>query len=135
MGLFPLEEAIYFFAYRDANGEPLHGSRRYTLTFKAGALPPLHPYGFWSLTMYNDASLLVANPANRYIIRPGASDLSFGADGSLTLYIQTEKPEGAPEANWLPAPAGAFNVALRTYQPQQPIVDRTWFPPGLERAD
>ena len=132
MGLFPLEEAIYFFAYRDVNGDLLDGHRRYTLTFKGGQLPPLHEYGFWSLTMYNDVSLLVANPIDRYIIRPGSSDLSLAPDGSLTLYIQAGRPEGVPEANWLPAPAGAFNVALRTYQPQQPIVDGSWFPPGLE---
>ena len=83
--------------------------------------------------MYNEVSLLVDNPAHRYIIRPGAPGLTYGPDGSLTLYFQAEKPDGAPEANWLPAPAGAFNVALRTYQPQQAIVNGTWFPPGLVR--
>lgn len=85
--------------------------------------------------MYNDVSLLVANPANRYIIRPGASDLERGPDGSLTLYIQAEKPDGVPQGNWLPAPAGAFNVALRTYQPRPAIVGGEWFPPGLARSD
>jgi hypothetical protein len=131
MGIVPLEEAMYFFAYRDGEDRPLHGSRRYTLTFEAGELPPMREYGFWSLTMYNEQSLLVANPANRYIIRPGARDLVFSPDGSLTLYIQAEKPEGVPEGNWLPAPAGPFNVALRTYQPQPAIVSGEWFPPGL----
>jgi hypothetical protein len=135
MGIVPLEEAMYFFAYRDGANHPLHGSHRYTLTFKAGELPPLNEFGFWSLTMYNDVSLLVDNPANRYVIRPGAPGLTYGSDGSLTLYIQAEQPTGAPEANWLPAPAGPFNVALRAYQPQQAIVNGTWFPPGLQRAD
>lgn len=133
MGIVPLEEAMYFFAYRDGENRPLHGSGRYTLTFQAGELPPLNEYGFWSLTMYNDVSLLVDNPANRYIIRPGSSDLRFSPDGSLTLYIQIEKPEGVPDGNWLPAPADAFNVALRVYQPQQAVVAGAWFPPGLRR--
>ena len=135
MGIVPLEEAMYFFAYHDGAHQPLRGSHRYTLTFKAGELPPLHPFGFWSLTMYNDVSLLVANPANRYIIRPGAPGLTYGPDGSLTVYIQTDPPAGVPEGNWLPAPAGAFNVALRAYQPQQPVVDGTWSPPAIERID
>ena len=30
---------------------------------------------------------------------------------------------------------GAFNIALRTYQPQDGIVMGTWFPPAIVRAD
>jgi hypothetical protein len=134
MGLFPLQEAIYFFAYRDGESQTLHGSRRYTLTFKKGELPPLREYGFWSLTMYNDVSLLVENPLNRYILRPDSPGLTTAPDGNLTLHIQHDMPAGVPEGNWLPAPAGAFNVALRTYLPQATIVDGTWFPPAIERV-
>jgi hypothetical protein len=134
MGLFPLEEAIYFFGYRELEGQALHGSRRYTITFGPGELPPLREYGFWSLTMYNEASLLVDNPVNRYILRPDSPGLTFAADGSLTLHLQHDQPEGAPAGNWLPAPAGAFNVALRTYQPQVAIVQGAWFPPAIVRV-
>jgi hypothetical protein len=134
MGIFPLAEAIYFFGYRDADGETLHGSRRYTITFAAGELPPLYEYGFWSLTMYNDVSLLVDNPLNRYALRPKSPGLTFAPDGSLTLLIQREQPQDADAGNWLPAPAGAFNVALRTYQPQAAIVNGQWFPPAIMRV-
>jgi hypothetical protein len=134
MGLFPLEEAIYFFGYRDDDGELLHGSRRYTITFPAGELPPLREYGFWSLTMYNDVSLLVDNPLNRYILRPDSPGLTFAPDGSLTLFIQHTRPDDAPEGNWLPAPTGVFNMALRTYQPQEAIVRGAWFPPAIVRV-
>ena len=134
MGLFPLEEAMYIFAYRDQDGQPLHGSQRYTLTFPKGGLPPLHEYGFWSLTMYNEVSFLADNPINRYILRPDTQGLTYAPDGSLTLYIQAEQPHGAPLGNWLPSPAGAFSVALRLYLPQQPALEGTWFPPGLEKA-
>lgn len=135
MGIFPLEEAMYFFAFRDGENRPLHGSHSYTLTFSNGGLPPLHEYGFWSLTMYNEVSLLAANPLHRYILRPDSPGLAFGLDGSLTLHIQHDQPQGAPEANWLPAPAGAFNVALRTYQPQEAIVQGAWFPPAIVRVN
>jgi len=135
MGLFPLEEAIYFFGFKDSNGQALHGSHRYTLTFKKGELPPLREYGFWSLTMYNQVSLLVENPFKRYILRPDSPGLAYEQDGSLIMYIQADRPTGVPEGNWLPASAGEFNVALRTYLPQKQIIDGKWFPPGLERID
>jgi hypothetical protein len=134
MGMFPLKEAIYFFAYRDAEGEALRGSGHYTLTFGKDALPPLREYGFWSLTMYGENSLLVENPLKRYILRPNSPGLTYAPDGSLTLYIEHQRPEGAPEGNWLPSPEGAFNVALRTYLPQEAIVKGDWFPPGIVRV-
>jgi hypothetical protein len=131
LGAFPPVEAIYFFAMRDRDNRPLNGSQRYTLSFPAGQIPPLHPLGFWSLTMYNEHFLLVDNPLDRYLIRPDQPGLTYGPDGSLTLYLQAEKPAGVPEGNWLPAPAGAFSVALRTYLPQDQIQSGAWFPPGL----
>ncbi|MGL4648559.1 MAG: DUF1254 domain-containing protein [Caldilineaceae bacterium] len=135
IGSFPPEEAIYFFGYRDADGQTLHGDHQYTLTFTAGNLPPLDRYGFWSLTMYNEASFLVDNPLNRYIVRPDSPGLTYAQDGSLTIYIQAEAPDGAPEANWLPASEGNFSVALRTYLPQPAILNGAWFPPALARVD
>lgn len=133
MGLFPLEEAIYFFGYRDAEGQALHGDGNYTITFKAGALPPLRQYGFWSLTMYGENSLLVANPIERYCLRPDTPGLTYAPDGSLVLHLSRKEPQDAPTGNWLPAPAGPFNVALRTYQPQPAIVHGAWFPPAIVR--
>jgi hypothetical protein len=133
LGAFPLEEAIYFFALRDAGGSRLNGSHAYTLTFPAGELPPLHELGFWSVTMYNESFLLVDNPIDRYVIRPDTPGLTFAEDGSLTLFLQAAKPSGAPEGNWLPAPAGDFSVALRAYLPTASIRDGRWFPPGLQR--
>ena len=134
LGAFPREEAIYFFALRDGENNFLNGSNKYILTFPQGQLPPLEQYGFWSLTMYTEFFLLVDNPLNRYILRPDTPGLTHAPDGSLTLYLQAEKPEGVPEGNWLPAPRDAFSVALRTYLPQKSIQDGTWFPPKIERT-
>lgn len=134
LGAFPNEEAIYFFALRDRANRRLNGAHSYTLTFGPDQLPPLHQYGFWSLTLYNDAFLLHDNALNRFALRPDTPGLVFAADGSLTLKIQAEMPEGASTDNWLPAPEGDFSVALRTYLPHRVIQDGTWFPPGLVRG-
>lgn len=134
IGLLAAEEATYFFAAKDAAGEVLDGRNSYTVTFAKGALPPIDPTGFWSITMYRASNLLlVDNPINRYVIRPDTEGLTYNADGSLTLYFAAEKPGEAPEGNWLPAPPEAFQLALRTYLPQAAIFDGSWSPPGIIR--
>jgi hypothetical protein len=60
------QEAMYPVYAVDAAGQ-LDGANRYTVHFTSGQLPPVN--AFWSLTMYElPASLLVANPINRYLI-------------------------------------------------------------------
>ena len=50
------------------------------------------------------------------------SGLTYDDDGSLTLYLQSEKPDASTEANWLPTPSeGAFKVALRLYSPKPEV--------------
>ena len=61
------QEAMYPVYYVDEAKQKLDGAHRYTLRFAAGQLPPVN--AFWSLTMYEQpASLLVANPINRYLV-------------------------------------------------------------------
>jgi hypothetical protein len=131
MGAFVNEEAMYFFAYRDGHGRTLDGREHWTLTFPADGLPPLGDWGFWSLTMYGSDSRLVANPIDRYVVRPDTPGLQPDPDGGLTIHLVADRPDGIPDGNWLPAPRGSFNVALRTYLPQEPIRDGSWFPPGI----
>jgi len=53
-------------------------------------------------------------------------------DGSLDIFIQHAAP-AQQNTNWLPAPEGAFQLILRTYQPRPEILDRTWKAPPIER--
>ena len=58
------------------------------------------------------------------------------ADGSLTIYIQHEKPEGEKAANWLPAPAEPFYIAMRIYGPEEIVLNDEWIPPPVvKRVD
>ncbi len=125
-------EAMYPIYSTDASGQPLNGANRYALRFAPGQLPPVN--AFWSLTMYQmPASLLVANPLNRYLINsPMLPQLQQDADGGLTLYFQNASPGPEKESNWLPAPAGPFMVALRLYWPKDEALSGSWKQPPLE---
>jgi hypothetical protein len=57
----------------------------------------------------------------------------YGADGSLTLYVQKDSPGAGEEANWLPAPDGPFYCIKRIYIPQPEVPNGTWKQPLLQR--
>ena len=85
--------------------------------------------------MYDTSRMLVGNQANRYAIGD-RNDLYFAEDGSLTLYVQNERPADANQArNWLPAPKQPFNLILRLYWPGPEILDASWQPPAVKRVD
>jgi hypothetical protein len=52
--------------------------------------------------------------------------LKYGDDGSPTLYIQHEAPEGDKKANWLPAPDGPFFIASRFDGPKESMIDGSY---------
>jgi len=128
------EEAVYPVLSLDSNGQPLSGANRYVVRFAPGQLPPVN--AFWSVTMYEmPASLLVANPINRYLINsPMLPMLKRDADGGVTIYVQHESPGKEREANWLPAPKGPFVMAMRLYWPKSEALDGSWKAPVVERA-
>ena len=126
------EETRYIYTDFDSGGQPLNGAHAYTVTFKNGEIPPVN--GFWSLTLYNDEHLFSPNPLNRYSLGTKNKSLKFDADGSLTLYVQSESPGADKESNWLPAPKDAdFSLYIRAYWPKAAILDGTWTPPNVEK--
>ena len=128
-----IEDACYPLAVTDGHGDPLDSSHRHRLHFDTEQIPPVN--AFWSLTMYDPDSYLVANAANRYALGD-RSGLTYDEDGSLTLYIQSDEPAASMKANWLPAPSqGGFKVALRLYSPKPEVAQGTWQPPPIEPAD
>jgi hypothetical protein len=135
MGLLPLEEAAYFFAYVDDEGTPLDGSRDYEVRFAPGALPPCSPLGFWSLTLYDGRSLLAANEIDRHLIRPDTTGLTHDDDGGLTIRVTARHPDDAPLGNWLPAPTGAFILALRVYLADEQVINGAWVLPTVTVRD
>jgi hypothetical protein len=127
-------QAVYFGVSRARSGTTttaLTGNRSYEIRFPAGDLPPHGSDGFWSVTLYNTAGSLVANPINRYSIGNETRGLVLGSDGSLTIVVSAGRPS-APAVNWLPAPAGAFSLVLRVYNPAPAVLDGSWSPPLVQ---
>lgn len=120
-------EAMYIVGAADRTRTLLNGAHNYVVHFPSGHLPPARY--FWSLTMYNQSFYLVPNPINRYAIGNRSAGLRYNRDGSLDIYIQHTAPAGH-RSNWLPAPAGPFEVTLRLYGPRRSALRGTYvFPP------
>jgi hypothetical protein len=123
------EEAAYWTTTKDSTGQILNGQHDYDLHFPPGGTPPND--AFWSLTMTNIQSHMVANSINRYSVSD-RSGLAPNADGSIDVLIQSTAPTGH-ESNWLPAPAGNFKLWLRAYLPGAAILAGKYtVPPVIE---
>lgn len=126
------QEALYPATFTDNNGKPLNGNNSYLIHFEPGQTPPVD--AFWSITMYNDKSLFVDNPINRYSIGKYTEGLSNNSDGSTDIIIQHNSPGKDKESNWLPSSEGSFNMIMRTYLPQPGILNGTWSLPSVQQV-
>jgi len=114
----------------DSDGQAFDGNRKYQIKFFPDLLPPVG--AFWSITAYTSEKFIYANEINRYVINsPMIPSLVKDADGGFTLYVQHEHPGQECERNWLPVSKDSFNLAFRTYQPGQAILDGKWMAPPV----
>ena len=124
------QEAMYPTYAVDSDGQALDGSKRYTVHFASGQLPPAN--AFWSLTMYElPESLLVANPINRYLLNsPMLPQFKRDADGGLTFC--SERIPGDRQRSELAACAqGAVYVVMRLYLPKPEALEGKWKQPPM----
>jgi hypothetical protein len=124
------DQVIYPNTGVDDKGEQLTGTRKYVLHFDAGKLPPVAT--FWNLAMYGSDMLFIENDFGRYSFGSTTDGLKKNADGSLTILIQKDRPADA--SNWLPAPAENFNLTLRFYGPETPVLDGSYRLPAVKRV-
>jgi hypothetical protein len=124
------EDAIYPINLGDETGKPLDGANKYTLHFDKGQMPPAD--AFWSVTLYDSEGFQVANALNRFNLSSWMP-LKYNGDGSIDLYFQNASPGPDKEANWLPAPKGAFNLLMRLYAPRSEALTGKWNPPPVTR--
>jgi hypothetical protein len=125
-------ETKYFYQDLDSAGGRLNGNHSYTVTFTKDQIPPVR--GFWSLTMYNKYHFFEPNNLKRYSLGTKNKTLQYGTDGSLTIYVSATPPAADKMSNWLPAPKDDFSLYVRTYWPDQTILNGGWTPPKVDRA-
>jgi len=130
LGALPAVEASYPSTSVDSDGQPYDGKHNYVLHFSADNIPPVH--AFWSLSLYDSEGFFIDNDIDRYAIGD-RSQLQFNQDGSLDLYIQ-HLPPSQGTSNWLPAPAGQFNLLLRLYMVDQAFLNGDWTPPAVHKT-
>lgn len=125
------DENFPFTSFLDADMRPLDGSKgRYRLILS----PPPPARFFWSLTAYDAQTReLHPNPENRYLIGDRTDGLVREKDGSVIIYLQTERPEGLGPVNWIPVPNGPFYVAIRAQGPLPEMTEGRWRPNPIER--
>jgi hypothetical protein len=123
------DQVIYPNCTVDDKNQPLDGTNKYVLHFEKGKQPAVSV--FWNLAMYASDMLFVENDFGRYSIGSTTDGLKENPDGSLTLYIQNAKPDDT--SNWLPAPAGLFNVTMRFYGPRTSVLDGSYRLPLITR--
>lgn len=126
------EDAIYPMTFATAEGKKLESNNQYVLHFDKDNMPPVK--AFWSLTLYNKDGFLAENAINKYLVRD-RDPLKFNDDGSLDIYIQQQSPGENKESNWLPTPkSGTFNLILRFYWPEKPILEGKYQIPAVKQA-
>lgn len=116
------DEALYFMARTDSDGNLLNGNNRYEIRFSNNATPPVD--AFWSICYYDDQSRLVKNSKNRHAINSLYSELSTNSDGSISILIERESTSVTSEMdnNCLPSHDGNFNLNLRCYNPKEELL-------------
>ena len=127
-----VEEATKLRAFNDIEGNPLNGSNNYLIHFNKDQIP--HPKAFWSITAYNDTYNLIDNEAKIWCLGDYTKTMKYNADGSLDIYLQSQKPEGDKALNWIPTIQGDdFNLFFRAYLPEQNWIDQSYVAPGVQK--
>jgi hypothetical protein len=128
-----IEETVKLRTFVDAEGQPLSGDNRYVIRFSKDEIPEAR--SFWSVTLYDERFNLVKNEAGRYSFGDKVPGLKYAEDGSLTIYIQPDQPQGDKASNWLPSPKGQdFNLFLRAYFPGPKLLDQSYAAPAVHKV-
>ncbi len=128
-------EVVYYMGFKDEDGDALAGDNIYTIHYQPDDLPMKHVLAYWSLTMLSLPDFrVVPNELERYNLN-NISDLTYAADGSLTLYLASSLPSDLPASNWLPAPKSRpFVINHRFYAPKEEVLSGEWYVPAIEQV-
>jgi hypothetical protein len=89
--------------------------------------------GFWSITAYDSATSYTIPHAIRRYALGGDSELERHADGSFTIYVQSDDPGPERRSNWLPVSSAPFYLILRVYAPAPAVSEGLKNPASFQR--
>jgi hypothetical protein len=121
---------VYLFTFRDSRGERLSGERTYRVHIPANV--PAKQY--WSMIVYDVDTAAFIREAPVITLDSYNQAMKPNADGSVDIYFGPKPPAGK-EANWIYTASGkAFFPAMRFYDPDKPLFDKTWKMSDLEEV-
>ncbi|MGE4431918.1 MAG: DUF1254 domain-containing protein [Sphingobium sp.] len=122
-------ENFAFTTFEDSDGAPLNGAEHaYILRLPS---PPPADF-FWSVTVYDAKTQeLVPNAARKYLVSDNTKGLIMGQDGSVAIDLSRQ----AQGPNAIPLPDGPFYIVLRAQGPRREMLDSSWRPVPVRRAD
>jgi hypothetical protein len=123
------EGSQYAAAFVDARGEPLDGSKTYSLHMPTN----IPAKDFWSFTLYdNQTRSMLQTDQQSPAVGGLTKGLIVNPDGSVDVYFGPKAPAGK-EANWVQTiPGKGWSTLLRLYGPLEPWFNKTWRPGEIE---
>jgi hypothetical protein len=121
---------LYLMTLKDKDGNALDSASSYHLAVPAKV--PINQY--WSATAYDRATHAFIRGAERFSRSSQNPDLQVNCDGSVDLYFGPRNHDGE-ETNWIPTSGeGQFEVLFRFYGPEQPLLEKAWKLPDIEKV-
>jgi len=122
--------AKYPNAFRDADGDFLHGARSYKLNLPKNIPAKL----FWSVTVYDPETGSGLDNGQPFPSLNAMDKPAKNADGSTDIYFGPDSPGDGK--NWLrTVPDKGFFVILRLYGPTKPFFAKKWKPGDIEKLN
>ena len=119
----------YAVALGDADGNLLKAGETYRVTVPADM--PVRQ--FWALTVYDHATFgfIYTDSARTTLSSYDLDNLKRNSDGSVTLYVGPEAPEGL-QSNWIPTAGKRPMPTFRFYGPTEALNNRSFVMPDFE---
>jgi hypothetical protein len=121
---------MYNVAMVDADDEPIDSSKDYRIRMPAD----FPARNFWSVFAYDSHTrTFIANGTKgRHL--SSRDELVRNADGSTDVFVGPTAPDGLESNRIETIPGSAIFIGLRTYGPEQAVIDGTYKMPRFERV-
>jgi hypothetical protein len=122
----------YLALLRDADGNLLSGTAYYRLQVPA----KVPTRDFWSVIAYSKKTkAFIYNDEDKVGLSSyNKSKMKLNDDGTVDIYFGKTAPKGL-ESNWIPTAGEDFFLLFRFYGPEEPLFDRTFKLPDMEKIN